>query len=81
MARTNDRNKRVLLTEQECGKRAAFHVLYRRGSKQYVDPVFPAQARTADEAGQFILATARALRWKIQIMEAYPVDQDVAMYG
>lgn len=64
---------RVSDTEKAAGKRADFHVYYRRNRKLYFDPMW---AKTADEARTKMLGFAKELRWKIEIVRVDAVAPD-----
>jgi hypothetical protein len=61
-------------TELCAGRRADFHVYYRRGGKLFFDPMW---AKTPEEAAAKMLGFARELRMgKIEIVRVVPVASD-----
>jgi hypothetical protein len=59
--------------ERAAGRRADFHVYYRRNGKLFFDAMW---AATAEEATAKMLGFARELHWKIQIVRVDPVKPD-----
>jgi hypothetical protein len=60
-------------TERAAGRRADFHVYYRRNGKLYFDPMW---AKTAVEAETSMRAMARELGWKIKVVRTVTVRPD-----
>jgi hypothetical protein len=60
-------------TERAAGKRADFHVFYRRDGKLYMDPMW---AKTPEAASAAMLGFAHQKRWKIEIVRVDPVAPD-----
>lgn len=59
--------------ERAAGKRADFHVYYRRNGKLFFDAMW---AASAEEATAKMLGFARELRWNIKIVRVDPVAPD-----
>ncbi len=64
---------RMTDAERVAGKRADFHVYYRRNGKLRLDAMW---APTADEAKASMLAFARELGWRVEIVRVDAVTAD-----
>jgi hypothetical protein len=58
--------------ERAAGRRADFHVYYRRDGKLFFDAMWAAMA---EKATAKMLDFARQLRWKIQIVRVDPLNR------
>ena len=64
---------RISDTEKAAGKRADFHVYYRRSGKLYFDPIW---APGEDQAKAKMLGFAKELGWKIKIVRVDKILPD-----
>ena len=63
--------QRMTHVEECSGKRADYRVYYRRNGKLFFDAMW---AATADDAVAQMVACAREMRWKIEIVGARPLS-------
>lgn len=59
--------------ERVTGKRADFHVYYRRNGKLYFDAMW---ATDAEAAAAKFSAFAKELRWKVEVVRVKPITPD-----
>jgi hypothetical protein len=72
-----DRAMRVSATEREAGKRASYHVYYRRNGKTMFDASY---ADTPQQAEKDMLGFAKELRWKgVEVVGVISLVPDVSL--
>ncbi len=65
--------RRMLDSERIAGRRADFHVYYRRNGKLFVDAMW---AKTEREAADKMRGFARELRWRVVVERVVAVGAD-----
>ena len=70
---------RITDSERAAGKRADYHVYYRRNGKLRLDPIWnvDGDADTAEKAAEKMAAFARELRWRIEIVRVEAIDNTI----